>query len=256
MVGGAFVRRWYGRPVIAEVVFELWATPDDSCGWHDTSHANMVDRLPGFSGRLEWLAEDAAASRYRARAGSASDGLLEATGDGTDRLCRWNDDGNRAIQLAENMCSYNVFPPYGHFEDHLPSLDKVITAYLNEAEHAAVDVLGQHYLNVFRLGPEESARELFTFFPPMPKPIVGHVPIRLELEMEHFHNGVTLVRLSLDARDDDVASYILEVEARSRRPMPPDPEAILQWHHIAHESVNRVFELSITPKARERMKEL
>ena len=182
--------------------------------------------------------------------------MLEATGDGTDRLCRWNDDGTRAIQLADNLCAFNVFPPYGHFEDHLPGLDKVINAYLNEAEHAHVDVIGQHYINVFRLGPEESAAELFTFFPPMPAPLVGHVPIRLELEMGAFQNGVTTVRLSLDARDGDVARYILEVDARSRRPLPPDPESILQWHHIAHDSINRTFELSITPKCRQRMKEL
>ena len=103
----------------------------------------------------------------------------------------------------------------------------------------------------------ERPNELFSFYPPLPEAIVDrHVAVRLQIEAVEFRNGVCDVRLWRHEASDDEVVYRMELISRSHSPVDCDIDAILEWHQLAHDAVNRAFDMSITPTCRKRLREL
>ena len=247
----ATVRRWYSEPALVEAMFALRpvgadaAAPDLDSDGIDA----MRQRLRGFRTAPQQLAANAPVSRYEA--------LGDDAGDGPTRLCLWNDERNRAVQFGPGVCAFNVLAPYGHYEDHLPSLQRLTQTYLEVANLPDGLDCSQRYLNVFDLLLAEHADELFSFYPPLPAPLIAkHIHVAVHVEAVEFENGDCTVHLWRGTAGATHVDYRLEVVSRSRHPVAADTEALLQWQQRAHQAVNRAFEMSITPACRKRLREL
>jgi len=250
----ATIRRWYGEPALVEAVFEMRPQhPGDAAPprLSDDARSTLRSRLRGFSEGHQQLETHAPVSRY-----SVADGQNETDND-TFRTCTWNEERNRAVQFDAGICAFNVLAPYGHYEDHLPSLNRVIQTYLDVNEVEVRSSCSQRYLNIFRLQPFERPDELFSFYPPLPTALMEkHVAVRLQVEAVEFRNGVCDVRLWRHEATDEEVTYRMEVISRSNTPVASEVDAILEWHQIAHDAVNRAFDMSITPTCRKRLREL
>jgi uncharacterized protein (TIGR04255 family) len=245
------VRRWYAEPAIVEAVFEIRAAA--AAPWDDDSYARMSARFPGFSGEQYWVDGDAPTSRY----GLAPPTPAQHPTGGMRRLYRANPERTRAIQFGPRLCAYHALKPYGHYEDHVMPVQRLVDAYLAEEHPTVIGGAQQHYVNEFRVARRERPSALFTFYPPLPEELQReHAEIHVEVAMHSFADGATSVRLRRVAVDNASATYHLEVIARSVRALEPDADALTRWQNLAHVALNHSFELSITAECRKRLRQV
>lgn len=244
------IRRWYAAPALVEAVFDLRCSEAMRAPWTEDRTQGLAERLPGFSTAPERLEVAAPLSRWGREPGPAS-----PPGGRPHRVCAHNEDRTRAVQYGPGICALNVFQPYGHFEDHVPTWRRLVDAYLRVADLPAIDAAEQRYINHFVLGRRERPSTLFRIYPPLAEDL-AHPRLAVELETSIFEGGAVCVSLHCTGADDDGANYRLEVVARAAAPLAADVEAVVQWHHVAHMAVNDAFETSVTDECRTRMRQI
>jgi uncharacterized protein (TIGR04255 family) len=246
----SFSRRWYADPKIVEAVFAIRADAAPAAPWPGDTYQRLANRFVGFASHEERLTLDAPVARRRSPRTPPSPGTPY-------RVLRLNHDGSRAVQWGPGICAYNVYPPYGHYEDHTPNLHRVMEAYLLEEEPHTVGGAEQRYVNELVLARGERPSDFFTFYPPIGDELQrAHARIHLEVDTATFPGGV--VSFSLSRADDtaDGVRYVLEVGARSVRALVADADAIVEWHNIAHNALSVTFEMSITDAFRRRLRQV
>lgn len=242
------VRRWYAEPRIAEAVLAIGhqGTPT----WPSAAYERLASRFKGFAAREERLAVDAPLARQGA--------APHPPGDGAPfRVWRLNQEGHRAAQWGPGVVAYNVLPPYGHFEDHLPSWSNLVEAYLAEERPFALDWAEQRYVNEFTLARAERPADFFVFYPPLPDDRERrHALTRLDVDAAEFDGGAVTVTLLRTAADADAVRYQLVVVASSRTALDPDLDEVMRWHNVSHHAINEAFERVITNETRKRMRQV
>lgn len=244
------IRRWYAAPALVEAAFDLRCEAALDQPWNEAGLRDLANRFPGFATGLEHLDPRAAIARW----GAEPDVPAPRAG-GPHRVCAFSEDRTRAVQYGPGICALNVFQPYGHFEDHVPTWRRLVEAYLRVADVPCVDRAEQRYVNAFVLGRRERPSALFRTYPPLAEDL-DHPPLRVELETHTFDGGATTVTLQRTGADDDRVGYRLEVVSQADAPLEPEVEAVLQWHHLAHMAVNEAFETSVTDACRTRMRQI
>jgi uncharacterized protein (TIGR04255 family) len=245
----ASVRRWYADPRVAEAVFAVITDGAPAAPWPDDAFARMAGHFIGFAHNEEQLGADEPLVRRRA---AASD----APPEGPSRVVRRSHDGARAVQWGPGVCALNVYPPYGHYEDHVPTFERLVETFLAEEQPYMIGGAEQRYVNEVWLARSERPSDLFSFYPPFGPDLEGrHVPLRLEVETAN-HDGVALTVTLSRGGDGDGVLYVLEVAARATRGLPPDVPAVIEWHNRAHQAVNVAFEQAITDAMRRRLRQV
>jgi uncharacterized protein (TIGR04255 family) len=245
-----FARRWYADPKIVEAVFAIRADAAPAAPWPNDAYQRLASRFVGFSNHEERLPLDAPVARRRSGRTTPAPGTPY-------RVLRTNHDSSRAVRWGPGICAFNVFPPYGHYEDHTPTLHHVLEAYLAEEEPRTVGGAEQRYINELVLARGERPSDFFTFYPPVGDELQrAHARIHLEVDTATFAGGVVAFSLT---RADDTAEgvrYVLEVSTRSVRALVADADAIVQWHNLAHNALSVTFEMAITDAFRRRLRQV
>lgn len=244
------VRRWYADPRIAEAVLAVGGDPG---AWHGGAFERLATRFKGFAAREERLAIDAPLARHGAPPARPVDGAPH-------RVWRLAQDGHRAVQWGPGVVAYNVLPPYGHYEDHVPTWSNLVEAFLAESAPAALGWAEQRYINEFTLARAERPHDLFVFYPQLPTgtdaPDRRHALARLDVDAAEFDGGAVQVSLVRTAQDPEAVRYQLVVVASSRGALDADVEGVMRWHNLAHHAVNEAFERVITNETRRRMRQV
>jgi uncharacterized protein (TIGR04255 family) len=242
------VRRWYAEPRIAEAV--LAVGHEGAQIWPAETYARFASRFKGFAAREERLTLHAPLARQGARPSSPPDGVPY-------RVWRLNAEGHRAAQWGPGVIAYNVLPPYGHFEDHVPSWTNLVEAFLAEDRPPALDWAEQRYVNEFTLARAERPADFFVFYPPLPDDRERrHSLTRLDLEAADFDGGAVTVSLLRTAADPEAVKYQLVVVAASHAGLAADVDAVIRWHNVSHHAINEAFERVITNETRKRMRQV
>ena len=172
------------------------------------------------------------------------------------RVVERSSDGTRAVQWGPGACAYNVYPPYGHYEDHVPTFERLFAEFLAEEQPYTIGGAEQRYVNELWLSRADRPSELFTFYPPLGNALeMRHVPLRLEVETESVGDVAVTVTLSRAGEGDGVL-YVLEVAARATRGLPPDAQALVEWQNRAHQACDESFEAAITDETRRRLRQV
>jgi uncharacterized protein (TIGR04255 family) len=245
-------RRWYADPKVAEVVFAINASGTPTAPWPDEVFARMAARFVGFTTAEELLPADAPLARRRA----APPTVLAGAGGRPVRVCKRSSDGTRAVQYGPGACAYNVYPPYGHYEDHVPTFERLFSEFLAEEEPHVIGGAEQRFVNELWLSRADRPSDLFAFYPPLGDVLESrHVPLRLEVETESAGDLAVTVTLARAGEGDGVL-YVLEVAARATRGLPPDAQALVEWHNRAHQACDESFEAAITDETRRRLRQV
>ncbi len=246
------VRRWYADPRIAEAVLAIGSAGVSA--WTPEVYARLASRFKGFAAREERLAIDAPLARHAAPPQPPADDAAP------HRVWRLNQEGHRAVQWGPGVLALNVMPPYGHFEDHLPSWSALVEAFLAEHRGGGDVPLGwaeQRYVNEFTLARAERPGDFFVFYPPLPDDRArSHAVSRMDIDAAEFEGGTVQVSLLRTGADLEAVRYQLVVIAASRAGVPADLDAVMGWHHVSHHAINEAFERVITNETRKRMRQL
>lgn len=245
--------RTYENPPLVEAIYEFFADVSVPTSWSDTSLENLATEFSDFGSREEKLADQDLILGVN---GSNTGSLAPQVSPPRFRVRRWNHDGTRAVQYGKYMCAYNVLPPYGHFKDHVPTIERILKAYLLQACPERMAWAGQRAINIIRL-PVENARadEYFEIYPRLPETLArSHAPLAVQVQTEEFSDGTAVVNLGLQAIENGHATYVLDVYARSKGAIPVDLNGLLLWQRNAHEALSNSFELSITDLSRKLFK--
>jgi uncharacterized protein (TIGR04255 family) len=206
----------------------------------------MAARFVGFATAEELVPADAALARRRA----APD---EARSRSPVRVIKRSPDGCRAVQYGPGVCAYNVYPPYGHYEDHVPTFERLFAEFLAEEAPSVIGGAEQRFVNELWLARGDRPSDLFAFYPPLGAELEArHVPLRLEVETA-AHGDVAVTVTLAKGGEGDAVLYILEIAARATRTLPADVGALVEWHNRAHAAVDDSFEAAITDETRRRL---
>lgn len=231
-----------------EAVYEFFVDLTAPTDWHQESPSRMLAHFPELSGREERLETREFVVDVHAK---VEPGFTPRASAIQTRIRRWNSDGTRAVQCGSHMCAYNVLPPYGHFEHHLPMQTELVRAYLEEAKPQRMAWAGQRAINIIRLPVSGRAAEYFEIYPKLPERLArDHRPLAVQVQTAEFENGTSVVNLGLRGIEGDQAVYVLDVYARSSGAMPADVDKLIQWQQTAHSALSDSFELSITDLSR------
>jgi uncharacterized protein (TIGR04255 family) len=242
------VRRWYAEPRIAEAV--LAVGHGSASAWPAAAYGRLASRFKGFAAREERLALDAPLARQGASP-------CPPPPNAPHRVWRLNHEGHRAAQWGPGVVAYNILPPYGHFEDHLPSWNNLVEAFLGEDRPALLEWAEQRYVNEFTLARAERPASFFVFYPALPDDRDRrHSLTRLDVDAAEFDGGWVEVSLLRTAADAEAIRYQLVVVASSRSGLPAEIDEVMRWHNLAHHAINEAFERVITNETRRRMRQV
>ncbi|HTJ41277.1 MAG TPA: TIGR04255 family protein [Kofleriaceae bacterium] len=246
----ARARRWYADPKIAEAVFAITASGTPTSAWHDEVFARMAARFVGFASAEEVVPVGEPLARRR-----ASPPILDRGPVGAMRVIKRNQDATRAVQYGPGTCAYNVYPPYGHYEDHLPTFERLFEEFLAEEQPYMIGSAEQRFVNELWLSRADRPSDLFTFYPPLGELETSHVPMRLEVETASSGDVAVTVSLARGGEGDGVL-YVLEIAARATRALPAEVGALVEWHNRAHHACDDSFEAAITDETRRRLRQV
>lgn len=238
----------YAAPPLVEAIYEVYFA--DGPGWSQLSYKRLEDKFaPRFSGP-----RDNAPNPVGVRFQVGPDGLVATGPAPTPPLQRrmWRDDRSELFQFSPLMCAYNVLSQrYRSFEDHAPDIEELYGAYIAEAQPAAVQFVGQRYINrvVLPAGTADPTT-YFEVYPKLPTAIL-HRPFALQVVADRFEGGEVALNLAYQGDDQGKAVFFLDVYARSTGPLPPVAHDLRMWHERAHPYVHRSFEAALTMNSRQ-----
>jgi uncharacterized protein (TIGR04255 family) len=236
-------RHLYQRKPLREALYELFVEPEV----HQPERvARFWSLLPEFAHHEERVDEVGLHLNF------TSDGVLP-TQKREQRIRRWDLGHQRVLQLAPNMCAYNVLgPAYTRFEDQVPVIKRVLLAYVEALTPAHIGWLGQRYLNSIKLPLDDlDAAKYLPLHPSLPEKLRGPRPLAVQVQTDDSAMGSVVANLSFTGIEPPNAVYTLDVYARSKGPLPMDAEALARWHEKVHGSVNAAFEMSISNRYRD-----
>lgn len=242
----------YDEPPLEEAIFELFVAP--SMPWtHDLVH-QLTQRLPSYNGPQENL-EDFNLFMQFGPGRAVSQGMQT----GAQRTRLWNQASTRAVQFGIEMATHNVRRPYGHFEDHLSAIRELYEAYLDVTKPERLAWVGQRYLNVMRLPLDAAPSQFFEVYPRLPHGLPDeHRPFAVQVETAKFEHGSVVVNLALMevSQGSRLATYTIDVYARSSDSVALEVGALMAWQERAHLYIGQSFEMTITDEARKLFKEM
>ena len=243
-------KRRYEAPPLEEAIFELFPASTPTEMWTDAALTHVLDALPEFASNRETL-EDLNIVMQGEPGQSVRQGVQQAP----RRARLWNSDRTRAIQCGANMCAFNVRRPYGKFEDHLPFVERLFSAYLSAVKPGRL-ITGQRYLNLVKVPKETEPASFFGIYPKLPDALGGgHSLDTVQVETMPVEHGRALVNFGLQDASTEASTYLIDVYVQSDEHVHASVESVIAWQVKAHEAIVDSFELAITDAARKLFKE-
>jgi len=231
------------NPPLREAVFELFTDPDAVTQWSTDTAARVFARLPEYAHHEEQV--------HELRLVIGPDGPSKQSAV-VQRIRRWDEQKNRAVQFGPNMCAFNILGSgYTRFEDHLATLTDVIRGYFDEMTPPKIAWVGQRYINAVKIADLDVA-SYFTIYPKLPAALSNHPPFALQVQLSETKNSTVVVNLGLERADGADAIYTLDIYARSAGGPPVDVDDLIRWHITTHDLVRDAFRLTTSERLRQK----
>lgn len=243
-----FKERKYRNPPVVEALCEVYFA--DST-WDDTIPGAYYERVKlKFPKKKQRQIQEAQIALGR---GTASAGV--------QTLPPWmqfvNEEGNRMIQIAENLLVVNQMRPYPHFEEWEPEVYNALDIYNDLTQPKTITQVGLRYINRIQIpGTKINMGDYFTIYPQLPNPLGNiHGPFLVRVEVPQGDQGHTvLVTFGTDVTPSTVGDsqvFMLDLYDIIKLEISPSKEELSTQVLQAHENLVNAFEGSITDKLRE-----
>ncbi len=234
----------YPKPPLVEAVFELFV-PGDGGDWTPETEARLESALAKqFDGPRETVRPPGFQIQL-APAGPVARSMQSELA----RRRLWTSDLGEMFQFSPSMCAYNLLGHYRNFEQHAGTLESLVRLFLEQRRPEEIGWAGQRYVNRIRVPVE--AGDPATFFEIYPKvPSGQHRPFAMQILSGEFEGGQVMLNLVFQGAQGGMATYVLDIYARSSVGLRPDPAGIRSWHEAAHVQVRRSFEGALTEKTK------
>lgn len=237
--------RKYRNPPIVEALCEIYF--EDSKDWDETAPGRFYDLIKDEYPVRERVKDDAEGETASSPRGPMS----EARGAPAVRFR--SRSGDVVVQAGEDLLVVNKLPPYRSFEEWLPRVIRVLSAYTDVARPARLFRVGVRYVNRVRL-PKASANvaDYFGVYPSFPK-YDGAESRSFELTFDLKPSPERRTLISLEAWLRAQESWFLLDLYASYLPAwstAAEQERIVAELKAAHHRVVECFEASITDRLR------
>ena len=234
----------YPNPPLLEAVFELFVA-GDGLDW-STETTGQIEGLLAeqFDGPRETIRPTGLQIQLSPEGVGAQSLQPEP-----DRRRLWTSDRGEMFQFSPAMCAYNLLGHYRTFEQHARTLESLVRLFLEHRQPKEIAWAGQRYVN--RIVVPAGAGDPATFFEIYPKVPAGqHRQFAMQILSGEFEGGQVMLNLVFQGEQEGMASYVLDIYARSSVVLKPEPAGILRWHEAAHVMVRRSFENALTAKTK------
>jgi uncharacterized protein (TIGR04255 family) len=234
----------YPKPPLVEAIFELFVA-GDGMDW-STEAAGLLEGVLArqFDGPRETILP-AGLQIQLSPEGVVSQSMQPEPA----RRRLWTSDRGELFQFSSGMCAYNLLEHYRSFEQHAGTVESLARVYLEHRRPKAIAWVGQRYVN--RIVVPVDAGDPATFFEIYPKVPVGqHRPFAMQILSGEFQGGQVMLNLVYQGEQDRMATYVLDIYARSSVELEPESGGIRRWHEAAHVLVRRSFEDALTAKTK------
>ena len=239
--------RRYRKPPVVEVLCEIYFAEST---WDDTIPGSFFERVrKDFPNKRQREVQKA----------QVAFGPSEAT-VGVQHLPPWmqfvSKDGDRMVQIAENLLVVNQLRPYPHFEKWESVVHQVVEIYRELAQPAKLARLGLRYINrVVIPDARVKMEDFFTIYPNLPSALGdthGSFLVRVEVSRSEQRHTV-LITFGTDphhqpAKDEHV--FMLDLYDICQLDEPLDDVDLKNEIEHAHTNVVMGFEDSITDRLR------
>lgn len=240
--------RRYRKPPVVEALCELYF---HGSRWDETLFGRFFDRVQAFG-----------FTRHEPVRHHEAEGVAEPDGEMSPRLRRGeprmrfsNEARSRLIQLGRDLVVVNQLRPYPHFADWEPVVHDAARTYQELAQPKGLRRIGLRYINQVTLpGARVQLQDHFTVGPRIPpawNDEHGAFMVRVET---HTPSGMKLILTfgSAPAEDPGFSGFLLDLYAIVELRTPRGVDALGPALAEAHDSIEAVFEGSITQELRDR----
>jgi len=158
------------------------------------------------------------------------------------------------VQLTPTLLTINHLKPYSDWIRFKKLISDTLTIYQDVANLTNLARIGLRYINQIDLDPKESLYDYLEFKPCIPTSITQETSSLLQRVELPFNTQNGKLSLTL-ATVQDEHSCILDLDFVTLDAAQLSVEDIPSWLEIAHETIEDVFEASITDMLREKFKE-
>lgn len=247
-----------GDPNIAERRYREPPIVEALCEVH-FADSNWDDTIPGTF--YERVKKDFPQKRQRQMQQAQIElGRREATA-GVHHLPPWMQfvaaQGNRMVQVAENLLVVNQMQPYPHFEDWEPIIHQMLEIYTRLTQPATVARIGLRYINRIAIPGEKILLEdYFNIYPRLPSGIGStHASFLVRVEVPQIGDGhtalITFGTAPASGPYRAELAFMLDLYDIFRLDKAVEGIDFKKEIHTAHSNMICAFENSITDRLRE-----
>ena len=246
-LSNAVQERKYRKPPVVEALCEVYFSDSK---WDDTIPGAFYERVKvDFPEKKQRQIQEAQIALGR---GAASAGV--------QTLPPWmqfvTEEGDRMIQIAENLLVVNQLCPYPHFEEWEPIVYRALGIYNELTQPQTATQVGLRYINRIQIpGTKITMGEYFTIYPQLPNPLGNtHGPFLVRVEVPQGEHGHTvLITFGTDvtpSRQGESQVFMLDIYDIIKLEIGPTELELREKVQQAHENAVKAFEGSITDKLR------
>ncbi len=240
--------RKYRKPPVVEALCEVYFA---NSKWDDTIPGAFYEQVKAeFPDKKQRQIQEAQIALGR---GAASAGV--------QTLPPWmqfvTEEGDRMIQISENLLVVNQMCPYPHFEEWEPIVYHALDIYNDLAQPQKVTQVGLRYINRIQLsGTSIDMGEYFRIYPQLPDPLGNtHGPFLVRVEVPQDDTGhsvlITFGTDTTPANTQENQIFMLDLYDIIKLEIDPIEIELSKQVQYAHENLVKAFEGSITDNLRE-----
>lgn len=243
-------RKQYAKPPLLEVFCEIVFEPVGGQEWDGLLLAGFYDRL----GRQRFPRKKGLNTVGVAlELGGADETKVDRLGPPTSRLQFLTGDGNRIVQVGENLLAVNQLPPYYGWEKFEKDALDALALYLDVWKPRRVRRAGLHYVDRIEI-PGETIHlpDWFNLFPVLPTSFqdrpVSNLTMAFEVVGKREGDLLSIQFLQQPSANPELTPIHLQWNYAATRGLEATEAAVRDWLSLAHEATGTAFRSALTAK--------
>lgn len=234
-------KRYKNSPII-EALCEIQFEP--SAGWDLTVPGLIYEEIKDtFSKRLQLQPPQISLNDID---------TMEITGQIVPLMRFQRTDDLALIQIGPNLLTVNYLKPYSSWEEFFPLIERGLTTYRKVVNPNGIQRITLRYINRIEIPTPIILEKYFEFRPFIAKKLQTINAFIAGIQIPYQDNR-DILNIQLSSMPDvspDKAAILLDLSYLLVNPGAITWDVVSEWIQVAHESIEEMFEASITEDLR------